>query len=231
LNDKISFCPDETDFEIEYQFITGEVGRAEMSINGRNAMCRLSANENKIIVENEAFAPDIYAAELTVYEKNCGESRKYPLEMTVNYPASIITQRWNDILGVMNEQYNGGYSFTAFQWYKNGTPMAGETRSYIYSENEFSTADTYNVLLTNSAGKKIFTCGFSPEYLTESSVQTLVKSLQTITLNASGTASFYDITGILYSVQKITDNQIVAPEKRGIYILKFNNCITKIIVQ
>jgi hypothetical protein len=231
LNDKISFCPDETDFEIEYQLITGEVGSAGISINGRNAACRVSTSENKIIVENATFAPDIYAAELTVYEKNCGESRKYPLEITVNYPASIIAQRWNDILGVMNVDYNGGYTFTAFQWYKNGVPMANETRSYIYSEDEFSVADTYSVQLTDNAGKQIFTCGFRPEHLAVSSVQTLVKPLQTINLNASGTASFYDPAGTVYSIQKMVDNQIVAPEKRGIYILKFNNRITKITVQ
>jgi hypothetical protein len=131
----------------------------------------------------------------------------------------------------MNEQYNGGYSFTAFQWNQNGVAMAGETGSYIYSETEFSTADTYSVLLTNSAGKEIFTCDFSPEHLAKGSVQTLVRPLQTINLNANGTASFYDMLGTVYSIQNAIDNQVVAPEKRGIYFLKFNGKIIKIKVQ
>lgn len=231
LNDQITFCPDETGFEIEYQLITGELGSAVVLMNSRNTASRVSTNENKIIIENEGFAPDIYAVELTVYEKNCGDSSKYSFELTVNYPASILTQRYNDILGVMNADYNGGYTFTAFQWYKNGMPMAGETNSYIYSEDEFSVTDIYSVQLTNNAGKQIFTCGFRPEQLTVYPMLSHVKPMQAINLNAEGTVSFYDMMGTVYSIQNTIDNQIFAPEKRGIYILKFNNLKTKIIVQ
>jgi hypothetical protein len=227
-------CQGETEFEITYQIIAGEVGSAEISINGASLACNVSATGNKIIVSTGHLAPDIYAAELTVYDATYGTSQGLPITLMVKYPSGIIAQRYNDILGVMNGQHNGGYSFTAFQWYKNSTPMAGETRSYIYGENEFSTTDSYSVLLTNSAGKKIFTCGFSPEHLTavsDQTLQTLFKPMQTINLNASGTASFYDITGTRYSVQEITNNQAVAPDKRGIYFFQFNGQTIKIIVQ
>jgi hypothetical protein len=231
LKTEFEVCQGETNFEIAYQIIAGEVGSAEISINGVTVACNVSATDKKIIVALDLLAPDVYAAELTVYDATYGTSQDFPLSIMVKYSSEIITQRWNDILGVMNAQYNGGYSFTAFQWYKNGMPMAGETRSYIYSENEFSTADTYSVLLTNSAGKKILTCAFSPEHLTEGSVQTLVKPLQTIKLNANGTASFYDLTGTVYSVREIIDNQVVAPGRRGIYFLKFDGKTIKIVVQ
>ncbi|GHU69314.1 hypothetical protein FACS189413_08020 [Bacteroidia bacterium] len=234
VNNKIALCPGEANFEIEYQSITGEIG--SFDIDFENAELQDKTGEqltnDKIMVEiPQNTRPDVYKATLTVYEKNCGESQTIPLEMMVKYPSDIIAQRWNDILGVMNTQYNDGYNFTAFQWYKNGIEMAGETSSYIYRETEFSTADTYSVLLTNSAGKQIFTCDFSPEHLAAGSVQTLVQPLQTINLNANGTASFYDMVGTVYSIQNTLDNQIVAPEKQGIYFLKFNGKIIKIVVR
>jgi hypothetical protein len=231
LKTEFEVCQDETNFEITYQIIAGEVGSAEIAINGRDGACTVSTTENKIIVENDQLAPGIYAAELTVYDATYGTSQGFPLSVMVKYPSEIIAQRWNDILGVMNGQYNGGYSFTAFQWYKNGVPMQGETRSYIYGKDEFSVADTYSVLLTDNAGKQIFTCDFQPEHLAAGSVQTLVKPSQTINLNASGTASFYDSTGTAYSVQNAIDNQVVAPNRRGIYFLKFNGKTIKIVVQ
>jgi hypothetical protein len=224
-------CQDEPNFEIPYDLIAGEVGSAEISINGSNAACYISTSENKIIVAPGNLAPDIYAAELTVYDANNGTSKDFSVSLMIKYPSEIIAQRWNDILGVMNAHYNGGYSFTAFQWYKNGVAMAGETGSYIYNETEFSAANTYRVLLTNSAGKQIFTCDFSPEHLTAGSVQTLVQPLQSLNLKANGTASIYDVAGTVYSVQNTVDNQIVAPGKQGIYFLKFNGKIIKMVVR
>src|SRR5690606_12469117 len=119
---------------------------------------------------------------------------------------------YDDILGVMNADYNGGYTFTAFQWYKNGLPLAGETNSYIYSEDGFSASDIYSVQLTNNAGKQIFSCGFSPQALTKSPMQSHVKPMQAIHLNADGTAYLYDMMGTLYSVQNTIDSQIYAPD-------------------
>jgi hypothetical protein len=231
LKTEFEVCPDETTFEIAYQILVGEVGSAAVAINGRDAACHVSTNENKIMVETGTLAPDIYDAELTVYDATYGTSQRLPISLMVKYPSDIIAQRWNDIIGIMNETYNGGYRFTAFQWYKNGLVMAGETGSYIYSETEFSTADTYSALLTNSAGKQIFTCDFSPEHLPASSVQTLVRPLQTLNLNANGIATVYDMVGTVYSIQNTVENQIVAPGKQGLYFLKLNGKIIKMVVR
>lgn len=50
----------------------------------------------------------------------------------VNYPAWITEQRFGDAIGILSAQYNGGYEFSAFQWYRNSTLMPGETRAYLY---------------------------------------------------------------------------------------------------
>ncbi|MDR0542373.1 MAG: IgGFc-binding protein [Dysgonamonadaceae bacterium] len=234
VNNKIAFCPDETTFELEYQSITGEIGSFDIDFENQELPDKTGEQltNDKIIVEiPQNMRPDIYKATLSVYEKNCGEKQTVPLEIMVKYPSDIIAQRWNDILGVMNAQYNGGYNFTAFQWYRNGVEMAGETKSYIYKKDEFNFTDAYSALLTNTAGKQIFTCDFIPEHLQTGSIQTLVHPLQVINVNANGTASFYDIAGAVYHIQQVKDNKMIAPEKQGMYILKFNDKVFKIVVQ
>jgi len=229
-----SVCPDETNFEIEYQSIGGQIGSFDIDFKNsgfQNITGEPLTGDKIIVTIPQNTRSDIYNADLTVYEKNCGESQTIPVEIMVKYPSDVIAQRWNDILGVKNADYNGGYNFTAFQWYKNGVAMAGETKSYIYDENEFSAGNTYSVLLTNSVGKQIATCEFTPEYLTTGSVQTLVSPAQSIKLNANGIARFYNMVGTLVSVQNVVDNQATAPNKQGIYYLKFNGKIIKIVVR
>jgi hypothetical protein len=229
-----SVCPDESDFEIEYLSISGQIGSFDIDFANANLPDLTGEpllNDKMMVALPQNVQPDLYNATLTVYEKNCGESQTIPLEIMVKYPATVMAQRWNDVIGIKNADYNGGYNFTAFQWYKNGIEMAGETKSYIYEKNEFSTADAYSALLTNHAGKKILTCDFTPEYLTTGSVQTLFSPSQTIPLNDNGTVRFYDMVGTLVSVQTTLDNQVVAPNKQGIYYLKFNGKIIKIVVR
>ena len=49
----------------------------------------------------------------------------------VYYPDSVIAQRWNDVLAVRNDAYNGGYEFIAYQWYKNNEPIDGSVQNAL----------------------------------------------------------------------------------------------------
>lgn len=66
-------------------------------------------------------------------------------ELMVYYPASLIQQRWDDVLGILNEEYNGGYDFRTFQWYHNGEAIAGATEPYLYVEQLLTPGDRYRV--------------------------------------------------------------------------------------
>jgi len=66
-------------------------------------------------------------------------------ELMVYYPASLIQQRWDDVLGILNEEYNGGYDFRTFQWYHNGEAIAGATEPYLYVEELLVPGDKYRV--------------------------------------------------------------------------------------
>ena len=82
------------------------------------------------------------------------------LVFEIPYPSDIIVQKWSDVLAVLSAEYNGGYEFSGYQWYKNGEPMEGETRPYLYVKPYLRSTDTYAALLERASdGLKLQTCG------------------------------------------------------------------------
>ena len=79
--------------------------------------------------------------------------------MSIYYSNEVIAQRWGDVLAVKNADYNGGYEFSAFQWYRNGAPIDGATSSVYYLPDGLDVSDEYSVLLTRASdGVSIMTC-------------------------------------------------------------------------
>ena len=84
-------------------------------------------------------------------------------EVLVRYSASIIQQRWNDVLGILNENYNGGYSFVQYQWYKNGEPIEGAISPYYYEADSLDLDAEYTVeLLRAEQSRAIMSCAYVP---------------------------------------------------------------------
>ncbi|MDE5609966.1 MAG: T9SS type A sorting domain-containing protein [Bacteroidales bacterium] len=82
------------------------------------------------------------------------------LTFEIPYPSNIIVQKWNDVLAVLSAEYNGGYEFSGYQWYRNGEPLEGETRPYYYAKPYLRSGDTYAVLLERASdGLKLPSCG------------------------------------------------------------------------
>ena len=106
----------------------------------------------------ENAKPGYYNLNLDFGEKACGDSEK-DIPMQVLYPKDILAQRWGDVLAVKNEDYNGGYEFVAFQWYKNGQPIIGATSSICYIPEGLDLSAEYAVLLTRKVDNvSIMTC-------------------------------------------------------------------------
>lgn len=75
-------------------------------------------------------------------------------EIGLRYPASIIQQRWDDVLGILNETYNGGFTFSAYQWYKNGEPIEGANAPYYYAVDKLDKDATYSVSLVREGEER-----------------------------------------------------------------------------
>ena len=145
------------------------------------------------------------------------------ISLTFLYPSSVLEQRWNDVVAVLAKDYNGGYEFVAFQWYKDGQILAGETRSY-FSE-PFELGSEYSALLTEADGTQLMTCPIIIEKHTDITLYpTIVATAQQIHCNVSleGQLYLYDSTGKLYMHHSLNqgDNYISAPNVAGIYMAK-----------
>ncbi|GHT14432.1 hypothetical protein AGMMS4956_12230 [Bacteroidia bacterium] len=76
-------------------------------------------------------------------------SKDYTVDVIRPFPASIIWQYWSSILAVnLNEQTNGGYTFTGFQWQQNGVDIDGATGAYLHLTTPPLATDSFGVALT-----------------------------------------------------------------------------------
>lgn len=243
LNSTVAVCPNEEELIFEYQLEEDATYDMEFNHSRFTNIYGAESDGEKIVIPLPADLPSgDYTATLKFSSTaGCSESKDIPLKISVKInPTDLIQQKWNDVLALYNEQSNPyGYTYSTIQWYKNGEPIEGETDSYLYlgKGNEFDAADRYAVLLTLVDGTTLMSCDFIPEKkeMSLAKIQNPVSPSQKIKLGEGneliGIASLYEITGTLYSVQQIENNDIVAPEKQGIYFLKFNGQTIKIIVQ
>ncbi len=82
-------------------------------------------------------------------------------EMALRYSATLIQQRWDDVLGILNADYNGGLTFASYQWYKNGILIEGATEPFLYEENKLKPNDEYTVeLLQQGEERPLATCAY-----------------------------------------------------------------------
>ncbi|MFI3297160.1 MAG: T9SS type A sorting domain-containing protein, partial [bacterium] len=157
-----------------------------------------------------------------------------PITINIYYPSSIIEQKWNNVLALLNSNYNGGYTFSSYQWYCNGSAIKNAEGSYYYlgENSSFSTSDEYHVVVTRADDNVTMpSCAINPvkkvdvnDYLT--AVTTRVSMGETFTLpqiesEQSYTVRIYTSVGSLVSVQRVESSNasITAPRVQGIYIV------------
>lgn len=166
--------------------------------------------------------PGYYTATLSFYQFCCGvHTEQYAI--TIRYRSSIVEQKWNDVLTLLSPNYNGGYTFTAFQWYKDGVAIPGETHSYLYQPLDMNA--TYYVELTRPDGVVVTTCPIQPTlHIDKTEFPTIVPAGQQIPIRTPQpvTAWLYTITGQLYSAHALPQGQVAipAPTQPGVYVLK-----------
>ena len=139
------------------------------------------------------------------------------------YPSTVLMQKWNDVVAVLTHDYNGGYNFVDFQWYKNGVVLSGETHSYIHQPLEFGAE--YSALLTEDNGLKMMTCPLIATNLVDISLYpTLLNSGQRVRCNLSEFAVvyIYDMMGKLLSKLNVQsgETEMEMPYVAGVYMVK-----------
>ena len=94
--------------------------------------------------------PDHYPIKLVLDNGICENAELCSTDTTVvlNYPSWVTEQRFRDVIAILSEDYNGGYRFSHYQWYRNNEPIPGETLPYLYIPRELDRDTTeYHVRL------------------------------------------------------------------------------------
>ena len=142
---------------------------------------------------------------------------------TLLFPSTVLEQGWMDAIFVLTHDYNGGYDFTDFQWYKKGHKLVGETGPYLYQPLEVGAE--YSAMLTEKSGLQLMTC---PLIITEhtdiSLYPTIVTRKQMICVSVTQNAhlTMYSLMGEKVSTYSLVhgDTQISAPSTQGIYLVE-----------
>lgn len=117
--------------------------------------------DNTITVTLPADAKPGYYPFVILFDSENNGTFECTGELAIYYSSSLIRQRWDDVLGILNAEYNGGYDFRYFRWYRNGEPIEGATEPYYYIESKLQPGDTYSVELKENADERgLTTCGY-----------------------------------------------------------------------
>lgn len=171
--------------------------------------------------------PNIYKGTLTLHDTLPEQDVHLPYTIEMRYPATVLTQRWNDVLALKNAEYNdiynpgAGYDFTAFQWYKDGKPIDGATLSYLFVDGGLDFSANYSAEVTRKDGQKLMTCDFTPtEVKKVSNIPSLMPLGSTIKVPGMGKARWFSPLGLSVSEQDYNDSYIVTPQAAGTFLLQ-----------
>lgn len=171
--------------------------------------------------------PGRYTVELEFYQHHTCNNQVFERTFDIYYRASVIEQKWNNVLALLNAEYNGGYTFTAYQWYKNDIPIAGETGPYLYQD--LDTTAEYSVQLTREDGVAVRTCAFRPTWHTDKyEFPTLVQAGQRLSVRRTTVGNnmcqvkIYTLLGVccLSACLENGEGIVIAPAYAGNYIVE-----------
>ena len=228
-------CADQTSFAVPFTIPSGAATACKVTFDATakaagfiDSYQDVTATELNIALPS-TIKPDKYSAEVELQTERCGVFN-FPLNFVVNYPKDIIVQKWNNVIALKNENYNGGgYTFTHYQWYKNGELIRGANLPYLYigADATFNTTDTYSVdLVRTGENYNVSTCLLPIVVKNDVSdyvrLGTVAAVGQRITLSAplpTCNAQWYTADGRLVGEYQVVDDNLTAPTTQGIYIL------------
>jgi exosome complex RNA-binding protein Csl4 len=183
---------------------------------------------------NSYIRPDWYNVRVEFNNGTCAPSQSaYELSFMVKYPSWILEQNWNDVVAVLNADYNGGYDFKQFDWFVNDKLFSENSKSYLYAPQYFHNGDMVYAQLTRSnEDYPICTCpivlrDMSAEYVSEEPILISVNKIQRklrIFTQEKLTGGIYDIYGHLmqpFSVMQAGESYVtIHNANSGVYIVK-----------
>lgn len=199
-------CPTNS-LTIDYEKIKGDIKSVRFVVPGyvddTIVMSNANTRTGSVMLPTEAITkPGIYKGQIIVEDLFC-ETKTYTIDIAVYYPEDIVKYKFNNVLAVYNSGYGGndGYSFKAYQWYRNYQPIEGATSSVLYLGDgvTFEIGDQVYVELTNLSGLTLPSCPLTiysvPDYEVHTDNAPARKTLQNNRFVIIKGDDVYDIYG------------------------------------
>lgn len=232
----VYICADEPDFTLHYNVTKGVLENVAFVFN---EAAHAQGFQDFTFTDDGSGAISIplpsnvrpntgYAMTLNAENGYCGEYL-VSMDFSVNYPADIVAQKWDDVLAIYNSDYNGGFNFSSFEWYKNGEKIVDAVEPYLYlPEEKLDREAQYSVLLTRSDdGVQLFSCPLS---IIEKNSNPVIYPTMTapseeviVETQEDGIFTLWSMLGVQYNqgnLKKGSTTHIKMPSLVGMYILK-----------
>ena len=115
----------------------------------------------RIDVKENYPRPDNYHATIAFENGVClsDSLMTFPVAITMSYPKWVLEQRHGDVIAILNERYNGGYTWSEYQWYEGDSLLVGQTKPYLHIPTGLTPGAYYHVELTRTDETEAFpTC-------------------------------------------------------------------------
>ncbi len=230
LDSVVNSCKNDTHISIPYELYSGGLDDFKLYFEDIDLECNgYKVEDNVLLVEMpDSLSPNKYDVTVHFGERSCGKEHE-AITLNLLYPREVIVQRWGDVLAVRNEEYNGGYHFVAFQWYKNGVMIDGATSSILYEADGLDSSAEYSVLLTREEDNvTLMTCTADVlEFDKEKEVKVVVLSVgddnMEVDVPQNSKVKVWSTAGLLIKEMFINEglNSINVSDLKGVYILEF----------
>lgn len=141
----------------------------------------------------------------------------------------IVFQRWNDVVSLKNDEYNGGMKFLAYQWYKDDVQIQDATKSYYYAPDGLEIGAGYycEVLLEDSTWSKTCTWTAIEQVNAETNISVAPTMLNSgasikVIVPAEALLNCYNTMGIRLMTEQLNEgeNNVKINLEAGTYILR-----------
>lgn len=193
-----------------------------------------SSNGERVIevILPEKVVPDRYHVDVVLNSDTVCGADTLKMNFEVRYPDSILVQKFNDVIAVLNTRYNGGYVISSYQWYKNGDPIPDANGSYIYvgPDADLNAEDEYSVALVREGETTaIMSCPVIPvfkdnigEYISETVVPAGSVMFVKGSGQSRGMARWWSISGQQVGLHYVLPggSDVRIPDSPGVYMLE-----------
>ncbi len=209
----VSVCADANVLNVPVQVEQGRLDSMYILFGADGVMAGFEPSyafggEDEVQIElPDSVMPGSYDAVMQLGTPRC-PAPDVPLTVEVQYPSAIIAQK-DGFIALLNADYNGGYEFSSYQWYKDGQLIPGAQQSYIIvSESDLGAQ--YSVLLTRTGdGVTVAAC---PITYTAG-----VLAVDNVWDATDGAWTLYDVTGRVVMQSVANERPVITAA--GVYIL------------